>query len=129
MNRLLILDDDCTIYQEEVGKHNLPDLHIAVARNQAEASAHIGKSNIILGSPALVAEVINRAERLQWVQSTYAGVEQLCQPGLTRRGSAFGSLRPAAAIPAPTRTKATGWWPTMRDCFWTRQPNGARCMV
>lgn len=84
MNRLLILDDDCTIYQEEVGKHNLPDLHIAVARNQTEASTHISESNIILGSPALVAEVINRAERLQWVQSTYAGVEQLCRPGLTR---------------------------------------------
>lgn len=84
MNRLLILDDDCLIYEEEVRKHNLPDLHITGARNKAEALAHLPEINIILGSPALVADVLGQARQLQWVQSTYAGVEQLCRPDLSR---------------------------------------------
>jgi phosphoglycerate dehydrogenase-like enzyme len=37
---------------------------------------------IILGSPALIAQVIPYAKQLQWVQSTFAGIHPLCVPGL-----------------------------------------------
>ena len=84
MNRLLILDDDAQIYEAELRKKNLPGLNIAIAERLDEAEAHLSEVEIIFGKPALVAEVIDRASRLKWVQSTYAGVEQLCQPGLSR---------------------------------------------
>ena len=84
MNKLLILDDDAQIYEAELRKRNLPDLDIAIAEQLDEAEAHLAEVEIIFGKPALVAEIIDRASCLKWVQSTYAGVEQLCQPGLPR---------------------------------------------
>lgn len=84
MNRLLILDDDAQLYEAEVRKRNLPDLDIAVAEHVDEAEAHLSEVEIIFGKPALVAQLIDRAGRLKWVQSTYAGVEQLCRPGQPR---------------------------------------------
>ena len=84
MNRLLILDDDAPVYEAEVRKRNLPDLDIVIAENESEAEPHLSQAEIIFGKPLLVAEVVDRAPRLKWVQSTYAGIEQLCRPELPR---------------------------------------------
>lgn len=84
MNRLLILDDDAPIYEKELRKRDLPDLDITLADSSAAAAPLLPEVELIFGKPALVAEVIGGAERLKWVQSTYAGVEQLCRPDLPR---------------------------------------------
>lgn len=84
MNKLLILDHDAVIYEEELRRRELIDLDIATAPDLASASSTLPEVEIILGTPALVAEVVGHAARLKWVQSTYAGVEQLCRPDLPR---------------------------------------------
>ena len=84
MNRLLILDGEAPIYEAELRKKALPDLNIVTAQDAKAAQPLLREIDIIFGTPALVAEVVQHASQLKWVQSTYAGVEQLCQPGLPR---------------------------------------------
>ena len=84
MNRLLILDGEAPIYQAELGNKALPNLKIDIAQDVEMAAPLLPEVEIIFGTPALVAEVVHRAPLLKWVQSTYAGVEQLCQPDLPR---------------------------------------------
>ena len=84
MNRLLILDGEAPIYEAELRNKALPDLIIDTAQDVKAAQPLLREVDIIFGTPALVAEVVEQATQLKWVQSTYAGVEQLCQPGLPR---------------------------------------------
>ena len=83
-NRLLILDDDAPLYEAELQKRELSGLDISLAQNLAAAEPLLAEVELIFGKPALVAEAVGRATRLKWVQSTYAGVEQLCRPDLRR---------------------------------------------
>ncbi len=85
MNRLLILDSDALLYKKIIAERDLPDLEILVAENPDRAKSFLAEANIIFGTPALVAEVVDNCPNLQWVQSTYAGVEQLCTEDLNRR--------------------------------------------
>ena len=82
MNSLLILDDDAATFQKEVELCDLPELKILCADNPEEARAYLAEAQIILGRPDYVAEVLPEAKNLQWVQSTWAGIEPLCAPGL-----------------------------------------------
>jgi len=84
MNRLLILDDEAPVYEAQLRKRNLPDLDIVIAVNELEAEPYLSEVEIIFGIPRLVAGVVDRTPRLRWVQSTYAGIEQLCRPDLPR---------------------------------------------
>ena len=84
MNRLVILDGEAPIYEAELRNKALPDLIIDTAQDVKAAQPLLREVDIIFGTPALVAEVVQLATQLKWVQSTYAGVEQLCQPGLPR---------------------------------------------
>jgi phosphoglycerate dehydrogenase-like enzyme len=98
MNKLLILDDDASAYHAEITRLNLPEIEIVTAVNVPEAQKHTPSVNIIFGKPALVASIISETPRLQWVQSTFAGVEPLCKTGLphnyilTGVKDLFGSL-------------------------------------
>ena len=83
-NRLLILDDDAPLYEAELQKRELSGLDISLAQNLAAAEPLLPEMELIFGKPALVAKAVGRATRLKWVQSTYAGVEQLCRPDLRR---------------------------------------------
>lgn len=84
MHTLLILDGEAPIYEAELRKKDLPDLKIDIAPDVKMAEPLLQEVEIIFGTPALVAKVVHHAPQLKWVQSTYAGVEQLCQPGLPR---------------------------------------------
>jgi phosphoglycerate dehydrogenase-like enzyme len=84
MNKLLILDGEAPTYEAELRKKDLPDLKSDIAQDVKAAEPLLREVKIIFGTPALVAEVVHRAPQLKWVQSTYAGVEQLCQPDLPR---------------------------------------------
>ena len=98
MNKLLILDDDASTYQAEIRKRNLPEIEIVTALDVHEAQKHAPFVDIIFGKPALVASILSETTRLQWVQSTFAGVEPLCKPDLpdnyllTGVKDLFGSL-------------------------------------
>lgn len=84
MNYLLILAADAKKYQTIIKAANLQNLEIRVARDLASARGLIDGCNIILGEPSLVSKVLAFTGPLHWVQSTWAGVDRLCAPGLRR---------------------------------------------
>ncbi|MCW8925769.1 MAG: D-2-hydroxyacid dehydrogenase [Xanthomonadales bacterium] len=83
-NKLLILSANGADYADLVEAANLPGLEILAAVNTDHAAHHLCECNIILGDPRMVSEVLDRAPRLEWVQSMWAGVESLCVDGLRR---------------------------------------------
>ncbi len=84
MNRVLILTPDSQEYLRRIRQHHLPATELLAFDTAEEARDHVARCNIILGAPPLLPDVLANANRLQWVQSTFAGVERLCQPGLRR---------------------------------------------
>jgi phosphoglycerate dehydrogenase-like enzyme len=77
MNKLLILSNNAKEYAQRLGKRALPDLEISIYDGPDCSESLIREANIILGQPALVSEVLERAEQLEWVQSSFAGIEPL----------------------------------------------------
>ncbi|MBT8345151.1 MAG: D-2-hydroxyacid dehydrogenase [Desulfofustis sp.] len=98
MNKLLIYDDDASIYLAEIEKRNLPEIEIHTAISPEEAQLQAPTTDIIFGRPVLVASILPEARQLRWVQSTFAGVEPLCESHLpdnyvlTGVKELFGSL-------------------------------------
>lgn len=84
MNRLLILAEDAEKYAHLAHASDLEQLEIRQTDNLESAIAQIVDVNIVLGDPPLIGEVLSATKCLQWVQSSWAGVEQLCQPHLRR---------------------------------------------
>ena len=82
MNRLLLLTPKAETYVTLLRERNLPDLQLNSAANSGEGRRFIIDSNVILGVPKIAAELLPEAKRLAWVQSTFAGIESLCAPGL-----------------------------------------------
>jgi phosphoglycerate dehydrogenase-like enzyme len=82
MNTLLILDSDAARYKTLVEQQCPANLDIMTAGDRASAAAPAATADIILGRPDLVAAVLPLAKRLQWVQSTFAGVDALLAPGV-----------------------------------------------
>ena len=82
MNRLLILAADADIYSSRIKAENLLELEIITASGQKDARKLIGGCNVVLGEPILVSESIDAANGLEWVQSSWAGIDSLCRPGL-----------------------------------------------
>jgi phosphoglycerate dehydrogenase-like enzyme len=83
MNKLLIYDDDASIYLAEIEKRNLPEIEIHTAISPEDAQLQAPTAEIIFGRPALVVSILSEAKHLKWVQSTFAGVEPLCKPYLS----------------------------------------------
>jgi len=81
---LLILAPDAGDYAELVADADLGPIVVEVATEPAAARSSAGHCNLVLGVPALVAELLDDLPRRLWVQSTYAGVDALCRPGLRR---------------------------------------------
>jgi len=63
---------------------DLRQLAFVTASDTSSALELVAPCNIILGDPQLIAEVLASARQLVWVQSSWAGVDYLCQPGLRR---------------------------------------------
>ena len=83
-NQLLILAAEAERYQDLIRAAQPADLEIcACPRGRPEAAA-VGQATILLGVPDQVAPVLKHARRLKWVQSTFAGVDALCDPNLPR---------------------------------------------
>ncbi len=84
MNRLFVLTEENDDYGKLLKERRLPDIEIVIASDEGHVRESVRRSNIILGDPDMVAKVLDQAKCLQWVQSTYAGVEPLCEKNLRR---------------------------------------------
>jgi len=84
VNRLLVLAAESAKYKQFVEQAGLPGLEIRQSGDVATAQNLISGCNIILGDPNLVSQVLTYADSLQWVQSSWAGVDHLCKPDLRR---------------------------------------------
>ena len=82
--RLLVLADAADDYARLLDG-NLPDgLELLGCTATGPDLGAVRDCTVILGDPASVAAVLDNAGSLAWVQSTYAGVDALCRPGLRR---------------------------------------------
>jgi len=79
-NRLLILTRDPKSYARHVEDLGLSGLQVHAPQAADEIEAAMRTCNLMLAEPERLAPVIGSAERLQWVQSTFAGVEALTAP-------------------------------------------------
>jgi len=85
MNRLLILTTDADDYSSVFrDSSHLHDLEILSCSRVEDAREVIQNCTIVLGDPAMVAAVLEQARSLRWVQSTFAGIDPLCEKGLRR---------------------------------------------
>lgn len=76
-NTLLILSRDARRYAELIKQLDIAELEFTACENTEEARKYIEQCNIMLGEPARIAPLLNTARQIQWVQSTFAGVEAL----------------------------------------------------
>ncbi|MDX1594377.1 MAG: D-2-hydroxyacid dehydrogenase [Gammaproteobacteria bacterium] len=83
-DHLLIVSPDAATYAELASRADLGFREVRSAADVQGARHHAAPCNIVLGVPALVAECLDVLPRLDWVQSTYAGVDALCDTGLRR---------------------------------------------
>ena len=89
MPRLLILSRDENEYRGLI-----EDAHL----HKLEFSSDPAQSDIVLGEPKLIRDMLPRLSQLKWVQSIYAGVEPLVDPAqrhdyvLTNARGVFGEL-------------------------------------
>ena len=79
-NSLLILTEDAARYARLIHDCDLPNLAITACESVEEGAQHIEHCNIIMGDPAHVVPIMENATHLQWVQSTWAGVEHFLGP-------------------------------------------------
>lgn len=76
----LILTPKAARYAELLAAYDLADLTLFTAETAAEGEKLAASCEIIFGSPGLIREILPQAKQLQWVQSTWAGVEVLLRP-------------------------------------------------
>lgn len=77
MRTLLICSDDAAEYARLVRRARLPGLRVRIAAGDRPPRALLGEAQILLAEPRRVAPSLHLAPRLEWVQSTWAGVEDL----------------------------------------------------
>lgn len=97
-NSLLILTRDPEPYARLIAGLDIVDLDVKACRTAREAGHYIKGCNIILGEPDRIVPLLGDAGRLEWVQSSFAGVEALVASPLrtdyllTRVEGIFGPL-------------------------------------
>ncbi len=84
MTTLLVLDSDAPAYVAELRERKLADLVIHSATDANSADPFIEEADIILGKPASTAPLLDKAKKLRWLQSTFAGIEPLCSQAVRK---------------------------------------------
>jgi len=79
-DKLLIYSKQAKQYSDLIYE-KLPKLKQVSANTRQEARQHLD-CNILLAEPNLATEIINKMSKLEWLQSTWAGVMPLLQKGL-----------------------------------------------
>lgn len=76
-HRLLILSKHSARYAELIKGFDFKNLQVAAFDLPDKARKQIKQCDIILGEPPQIASILDTAEKLKWVQSTWAGVDAL----------------------------------------------------
>lgn len=84
MPKLLILSRHADEYGRLIESAKLPELEIVTASAADKVAAEALNCEIALGEPGLICQVVMKMPNLRWVQSVFAGVEQLLDPSLRR---------------------------------------------
>ena len=84
MRKLLILSKQADDYHHLLESAKLPEIQIFSATHIDEAKALGLDFEIVFGEPRLMRDLLVSLPHLGWVQSLYAGVEQLLDPSLRR---------------------------------------------
>lgn len=78
-NSLLILSHNADRYAKLIADTNIPDLEIKPTVTIDQARCTGVQSNILLAPPQLARELLPSMKKLQWMQSTWAGVNTLLE--------------------------------------------------
>ena len=81
---LLIISRHSDAYRRLIESARLPELEIVSIISPADLPLSAAACDVALGEPSLVRDALPRMPALQWVQSTWAGVEPLLDPSLRR---------------------------------------------
>jgi phosphoglycerate dehydrogenase-like enzyme len=84
VHTLLILSRHAPAYRRLIDLADLPDLRLLLSTDVSGLDGSMSESDIVLGEPSLIAPALARLPRVQWVQSTWAGVEPLLAHSLRR---------------------------------------------
>jgi phosphoglycerate dehydrogenase-like enzyme len=84
MNKLLILSGAADEYLDILNGAGLESLEIYAFDDVKKAGAVCDRVNIVLGDPDLLGQALPELGQLEWVQSTWAGVRPLAEPGCRR---------------------------------------------
>lgn len=82
----------------ELERRALPGIRLERTRDEATTGCAIARAEIILADPPLIAHHLDQAEQLKWLQSTWAGVDEIFRKSshrdylLTRVQGLFGPL-------------------------------------
>lgn len=82
MNQLLILSPEADEYASLLTPYALDQLTIHTANQTKIDPTKLQTINLVLGDPPWLAKLLPHLPKLQWAQSTFAGVNALCKPEL-----------------------------------------------
>lgn len=83
-NTLVIMTRNQDEFEKIFKGLDLPNLEIIVPKNDEEIEGCIAQADILLANPLIAHKWINKAEKLVWMQSTFAGVDAMNQDGLRK---------------------------------------------
>ncbi len=84
LNNLLILSKNADEYYKLIAAEHLPNLKILQTANHPDQIDSKSSANILFGDSTLVGMILHKLPELEWVQTTWAGVEPLLTQGLRR---------------------------------------------
>jgi phosphoglycerate dehydrogenase-like enzyme len=77
MLHIVVLSQFAPRYRELIDRRGIAGAELHYATTLAEAMPHTGAAEILFGAPDLLAEALPHCPKLQWVQSSWAGVTPL----------------------------------------------------
>jgi phosphoglycerate dehydrogenase-like enzyme len=84
LNKLIILSKNADEYRKLIEAEQLPNLKIVYTANHPDQIDSNSSENILFGDSTLVSLILHKLPELEWVQTTWAGVEPLLKQGLRR---------------------------------------------
>ncbi|MDH3639068.1 MAG: D-2-hydroxyacid dehydrogenase [Gammaproteobacteria bacterium] len=80
-HRILILSADAPEYERLLQEQGFGPMVVAALTQPVDLDFDAQRANVVLGDPDCVAPVLECLSRLEWVQSTWAGVRPLLEAG------------------------------------------------
>jgi len=77
MTKVVICTREQAEFKKLVGEYNLPDIDLHAPKTEEELLKHIQDAEVIFANPILLSNYINKAEKVKWVQSSFAWIDAL----------------------------------------------------